>query len=100
MCVDAPEEVVCEFFFGWFFEGFDLDAQWVDAFEDRSDSAVFAGGIHALEEDEQAVFALGVEHALAFFDLFEEAGGFVFGFVFIPIFWGAGGGIGEQGHDG
>ena len=62
--VGAPEEVVTGFERGGHFEGGDIAALRVDAGEDVADGAVFARGIHALEDDEEGFGLAGVEEVL------------------------------------
>ena len=62
--VDAPEVVVAQLQRGRFAEGGDMDALRVEPAEDMADGAVLAGGVHALQDDEQAVLFLGVEFNL------------------------------------
>lgn len=81
--MDAPEEVVVEFKRGRAFEGDDFHAVGVHAGEDLPDAAVLAAGIHALQDDEDAVFVLGIQaflQVLEFgFEVVEEEGGFFLG---------------------
>ena len=65
----APEEVVVELFGGGLFEAEDLAALGVDAGHDVLDGAVFAGGVHGLEEDQDGVGVCGVEELLGFGEL-------------------------------
>ena len=60
-CCGAPQEVVFEFFGRRLFEGFDVAALGIDSGHDVSDRAVFAGGIHGLEDDQQGMGAAPVE---------------------------------------
>ena len=62
--VDAPEEVVAGFERGGHLEGCDIASLGVDAGEDVADGAVFAGGVHALKDDEQGLGLAGVEDIL------------------------------------
>jgi hypothetical protein len=62
--VDAPEEVVAGFEGGGHFEGGDVAALRINSGEDMADGAVFAGGVHALEDDEQGLGLAGVEEVL------------------------------------
>ncbi len=64
MLVNAPQEVVVEFFGGRHFEGSYLDALRVDAAHDVANGAVLAAGVHRLQDDQQGVLVLGVEHFL------------------------------------
>jgi hypothetical protein len=56
--------VVTGFERGGNFEGGDVAALRVDAGEDVADGAIFAGGVHALEDDEQSFGLTGVEDVL------------------------------------
>lgn len=56
--VHAPEVVVGDFTAGWLFEAGDVDALWIDPAEDVPDGAVFAAGIHALEDEEELFSAI------------------------------------------
>jgi len=62
--MDAPEEVVAGFEGGGHFEGRDIAALRIDAGEDVADGAILAGGVHALEDDEQGLGLAGVEDVL------------------------------------
>ncbi len=82
LCVDAPEEVVAGLERRGDFEGSDVAALRVDAGEDVADGAVFAGGVHALEDDEQRFGLAGVEDILKISELGavpgqERFGGFI-----------------------
>jgi hypothetical protein len=60
----APEEVVFGFKRGRDFEAGDVAALGVNAGENMGDGAVFAGGIHALKDDEEGLGAGGIEDVL------------------------------------
>ena len=75
----APEEVVAEFEGGGDFEGRDVAALGIDAGEDVADDAVFAGGVHALEDDENGFCLGGVEEFLEVGELRAVLGGDAFG---------------------
>jgi hypothetical protein len=60
----TPEEVVTRLQWGRHLEGSDVAALRVDAGEDVADGAVFACGIHALEDDEEGLGLVGVEGVL------------------------------------
>src|SRR5262249_54974527 len=60
----APEEVVAEFFGGGFLEAEDLATLRVHAGHDMLDRAVLAGRIHGLEDNEDAVTAIGIKQLL------------------------------------
>jgi hypothetical protein len=62
--VDAPQVIVCQFEVSRTFERRHAHALRVDAFEDRSDGAVLAARVAALQNDEQLVPAVGVEQRL------------------------------------
>src|SRR6266478_4540391 len=60
----TPEEIVCRLLLGRHLEGDDLAAARVDAAHDVLHGAVLARGVHALEDDEDRVPALRIEHVL------------------------------------
>ena len=60
----APEIVVVQFLGRGGLEAVDLAALGIDARHDVLDHAVLAGRVHGLEDDEQSVLILGVEHVL------------------------------------
>ena len=70
--MDTPEVIVREFEGARPFEGGDADALGIHLVEDAADRAVLAAGVHRLKDDEEALFALGVEERLEFVDLFGE----------------------------
>ena len=82
--VDAPEEVVASFERGGDFELSDVAALRIDAGEDVADGAVLAGGVHALQDDEQRLGLAGVEDLLQIGELLavldEDGFGGLFGF--------------------
>ena len=57
----APHEIVIEFVARWLLERGDLAALRVDAVEHALDRAVLAGGVHALEDQQQRPAILGVK---------------------------------------
>ena len=60
----APEEVVGKFLGGGLFEAGDVAALRVNAGHDVADGAVFASGVHGLEDDGKGVATGGVVQAL------------------------------------
>ena len=60
----APEEVVGKFLGGGLFEAGDVAALRVNAGHDVADGAVFASGVHGLEDEENGVATGGVVQAL------------------------------------
>jgi hypothetical protein len=67
--VSAPEEVVTGLKRCGHLERGDIAALGVDAGEDVADGAVLAGGVHALENDEQGLLLAGVEDLLQLVEL-------------------------------
>lgn len=59
--VDAPEKIVAELFGGGDFEAGDGGALGVEVAEEGAEGAVFATGVHALQDDEEAVLSGGVK---------------------------------------
>ncbi len=68
----APEKVMGEFLPAGLFEAVDHTALGVDAAHDVADGPVFAGGIHALKNQQQRITSVGVKHPLALVQLFAE----------------------------
>jgi len=62
--VNAPEKIVACFEGRWDLEGGYVAPLGIDAGEDVADRAVFAGGIHSLEDDEQRPLLAGIEDVL------------------------------------
>ena len=72
--VDAPEEVVRELDRRGRLERRDATALRVDTREDVADRPVLAGGVEALEDEEDAPLSLGVEALLQRRELLEQRG--------------------------
>lgn len=78
LLVDAPEVVVAKLFLGWPLEACDAGGNDVAHFQDMAYRSILAGGVHALEDDEdrplgreeKGVFKAG-EFIGEVFDLFE-----------------------------
>ena len=85
LAVGAPEEVVLELFGAGLLEAVDVAAFGVDAAHDVADGAVFAGGVHALEDEKEGVAVGAVEKLLLIAQLgdmlFEQGAVFLFGFI-------------------
>jgi len=64
LLVDAPQVVAGQLRRRRRLERYDADPLGIHPLEDAADDAVLARGVHALEDDEQAVAPLGVEHLL------------------------------------
>ena len=62
--MDSPEVVSAQLFFAGLPEGCDLDALRVEATEDVPYRAILAGGVHSLEDYDDAVLLLGKEDDL------------------------------------
>jgi hypothetical protein len=71
MSVGAPQVIVFELFRAWSFEGMNIAALRVHAGHDVLNHTIFAGGVHALEDDQQRPTILRVE---LFLQVAEEAG--------------------------
>src|SRR4029450_11996955 len=70
--VHAPEVVVCELGRGRLLERDDPAALWIDAREDALDRPVLAGGVEALQDEQQAALGLGVEPVVEQRELVDE----------------------------
>jgi hypothetical protein len=68
MLVNAPQEIVFQFFLGWLLECLHPDALGVDPFEHTLDRPVLATSVRCLEHDQQALLALGVQSLLHLLD--------------------------------
>ena len=51
----APEEIVIEFFGAGLLETENLATLWIDAGHDVPNGAIFAGTVHALEDQQQRI---------------------------------------------
>ena len=65
----SPKEVVAGFERRGHLEGGDVATLGVDAGEDVADGTVFAGCVHALQDDEQGLALVGVEDVLQICEL-------------------------------
>ena len=86
--VNSPEEIVRQLFVIGLLEGGDFAALGIHARHDVADGAVFAGGVAALQHDEQGVTAVGVEQVLEFAKTDE---GLFLSFVVAAVAEGCGG---------
>jgi hypothetical protein len=64
LLVDAPQEIVRAFLLGWLLESDHAAALGIHSLDDVPAYAVLAGGIDALQDDQQGVLALGIEQFL------------------------------------
>jgi len=62
--VRAPEEIMGELLVSRLLEAGHLDTLWIGAADHVADHAVFAGGIEALQHDQQRALAFGVKPVL------------------------------------
>ena len=67
LCVHAPQEIVVEFFGSWDPKARHSHTLRIDSIKDTPDGAVFAAGIHPLENNQHLVFVFGIEHLLKLF---------------------------------
>jgi len=81
--VDTPEVIVREFEGVRPFERGDADALGIHLVEDAADCAVFTARVHRLKDDEETLFAFGVDECLEFVDLAGELLHEFFAFFFI-----------------
>ena len=72
LAVDAPEVVMGEFQLAGALEGGNPNALGIHLLKNATDRAVFSAGIHCLENDEKAMFALGIKLLLENVDLVVE----------------------------
>ncbi len=79
----APEEVVIEFQAGRFLETEYLAAGGIDALHHRSDSAVLAGRVHGLKDQQHGMAVACGEHALQLVEVFGTFSA-VFSLVRVP----------------
>ena len=83
--IGAPQEIVLEFGGAGLFEACDVAALRVDAAHDVANGAIFTGGVHALEDQQERVAVGAVEKLLLIAergDVFlEKCAIFLFGLV-------------------
>ena len=59
--MNAPQKVVAELFGRRALEGGDADVHRIDTRENLANDAVFAGGVHALQHDQEGSLAFGIQ---------------------------------------
>ena len=66
----APEKIMFQFFGAWLFEAEHFAAFRIDPGHDVANGAIFAGGIHALENQQQRIVVRGIVKVLQGTQLF------------------------------